>query len=195
MQLEFDHVIFACHSNQALSILGDQANAIERRVLSAIPFEDNVAVLHTDIRQLPKQRRAWACWNYYLPISDQSRNAGSQKASATYNMNMLQGINSRHTFCVTLNPITEIDPSKILGRFSYEHPIFTTERAEAQASHDALITHTVSFCGAYWGNGFHEDGVNSALKVCQAISRFKPEFDSPWVDSRDPATSSHETMD
>lgn len=160
----FDHVIFACHSDQALRMLGEHATNTEREVLGKFPYSRNVAVLHTDASVLPRCRRAWASWNYRLSGDDRA------PASVTYNMNILQGLRSRHTFCVTLNDEARIDPARILGRFEYEHPIFTTERSAAQARHPELLTaqHT-SFCGAYWRNGFHEDGVVSAMAVVGAI--------------------------
>lgn len=160
----FDHVIFACHSDQALRILGDAATTQEREILSAFPYERNVAVLHTDISLLPRTRRAWASWNYRLNGDD------SCPASVTYNMNILQGIRSRHTFCVTLNDESRIAPEKVLGRFEYHHPVFTTRRRSAQARHAELLNaNRTSFCGAYWRNGFHEDGVVSALAVVNAL--------------------------
>lgn len=159
----FDEVIFACHSDQAQRILRDASNT-ERRLLSAFPYEPNTAVLHTDESVLPKLKRAWAAWNYRLGADD----AG--KATVTYNMNILQHIKSRRTFCVTLNDTAGIDESKVLRRIRYAHPIFTTDRADAQRRHhDVIRKNRTSFCGAYWGYGFHEDGVNSAIKVCRAF--------------------------
>ena len=161
---QFDHLVFACHSDQALRILGTDATASERQILSAFPYGRNIAVLHTDSSVLPITRRAWASWNYRLTDDD------AAPASVTYNMNILQKIQSRHTFCVTLNDESRIAPDRVLRRFEYHHPIFTTHRAEAQARHDELLnSNRTSFCGAYWGNGFHEDGVNSALAVVKAI--------------------------
>ena len=160
----FDHVIFACHSDQALRILGDAATTQEREILSAFPYERNVAVLHTDVSLLPRTRRAWASWNYRLHGDD------SCPASVTYNMNILQGVRSRHTFCVTLNDESRIAPELVLRRFEYHHPVFTTRRRSAQARHaEFLNANRTSFCGAYWRNGFHEDGVVSALAVVNAI--------------------------
>jgi predicted NAD/FAD-binding protein len=162
----FDHVIFACHSDQALRILGDAATTPEREILSAFPYERNVAVLHTDISLLPRTGRAWASWNYRLYGDD------SCPASVTYNMNILQGIRSRHTFCVTLNDESRIAPEQVLRRFEYHHPVFTTRRRFAQARHaELLFANRTSFCGAYWRNGFHEDGVVSALAVVEALRR------------------------
>ncbi len=160
----FEHVIFACHSDQALRILGDTATAPEREILSAFPYERNVAVLHTDVSLLPRTRRAWASWNYRLHGDD------SCPASVTYNMNILQGIRSHNTFCVTLNDESRIAPERVLRRFEYHHPVFTTQRRSAQARHaELLISNCTSFCGAYWRNGFHEDGVVSALAVVNAL--------------------------
>lgn len=162
----FDHVIFACHSDQALRILGADATTTERDVLSKFPYERNVAVLHTDTSLLPKSRRAWASWNYRL------RGEDAAPASVTYNMNILQRLRARHTFCVTLNDESRVAPAKVLRRFEYHHPVFTTQRAAAQARHGELLNvNRTSFCGAYWRNGFHEDGVTSALAVVDALRR------------------------
>ena len=160
----FDEVIFACHSDQALAILRDDASGTEREVLSAFPYGPNTAVLHTDESVLPRRRLAWASWNYHIP------NEATNHATVTYNMNILQHLQSRHTFCVTLNEDNLIDERKVIARFRYSHPVFTTERAAAQRRHSELIrANRTSFCGAYWGNGFHEDGVNSALAVTRAF--------------------------
>jgi predicted NAD/FAD-binding protein len=162
----FDHVIFACHSDQALAILGDGATKLERETLSAFPYQRNVAVLHTDESVLPKVRRAWASWNFRLKDDDEC------PASVTYNMNILQGIHSQRTFCVTLNDEERIAPERILRRFEYHHPVYTTQRGRAQSRHaELLMKNRTSFCGAYWRNGFHEDGVVSALAVVNAIQR------------------------
>lgn len=177
----FDHVVFACHSDQALRILGADATLVEREVLGKFPYGRNMAVLHTDTSVLPRCRRAWASWNYRLTNEDEAL------AKVTYNMNILQRLRSRHTFCVTLNDEAAIDPARILGRFEYHHPIFTTERAAAQARHSELLgaNHT-SFCGAYWRNGFHEDGVVSALKVVDAIQSLTATRNSPVNSARIP---------
>ena len=162
----FDHVIFACHSDQGLRILGDDATPTEQELLSAFPYERNVALLHTDTSVLPRCRRAWASWNYLVPRDDPG------KATVTYNMNILQRLQSRHVFCVTLNGEESVDPGRVIRRIVYHHPIFTIERSAAQRRHSEVINRNrTSFCGAYWGNGFHEDGVNSAFAVCQALER------------------------
>jgi len=160
-ETRFDEVIFACHSDQALSLMQD-ASQLEQTVLSEFPYEKNEAVLHTDSSILPRSRAAWSAWNYRIGTEPETR------ATITYNMNILQHIQSDRTFCVTLNDTDQIAPESIISRHIYSHPLFTVERASMQAQHHRLIrnNHT-SFCGAYWGNGFHEDGVNSALAVCR----------------------------
>lgn len=162
-QEDFDQVIFACHSDQALAILKDASEA-ERELLSAFPYQKNIAVLHTDTSVLPRRKKAWASWNYHLATED------AAAATVTYNMNILQSLSSRHIFNVTLNESDRIRPDRIIKAMTYHHPIYTVKRAAAQARHGELIQQNrTSFCGAYWGNGFHEDGVNSALAVCQSF--------------------------
>lgn len=164
MAEDFDHVVFACHSDQALRILGSQATPLEHELLSAFPYESNSVVLHTDASVLPRCKRAWACWNYHLP------NDARSKATVTYCMNMLQGIRSPETFLVTLNGDDMIDPRRVIHRVNFHHPVFDVRRHASQQRHRELINfHRTSFCGAYWGNGFHEDGVASALAVCRAL--------------------------
>ena len=160
----FDHVIFACHSDQALRILGDEATATEREVLSAFPYQKNQAILHTDSSVLPKQRRAWSCWNYFNPKEHYD------SATLTYNMNLLQTLNTPETYCVTLNDTGRIDSSKVLRTIDYSHPTFNVDRKTMQARHAELLgPNRTSFCGAYWANGFHEDGVVSALNVVRQL--------------------------
>lgn len=157
----FDEIVFACHSDQALKLLND-ADAVETELLSAFPYSSNTAVLHTDETVLPASRRAWASWNYRISTEE------SVRPAVTYNMNILQHIQSPRTFCVTLNNDDAIHPDKILAQFRYSHPLFTTQRSAVQRRHDEVIRHRrTSFCGAYWRNGFHEDGVVSALAVCR----------------------------
>lgn len=168
----FDHVIFACHSDQALRILGEDASATEREVLGAFPWSRNVAVLHTDESLLPVSRKARASWNYRLTGGD------GDPAIVTYDMNRLQGIKTADdvTFCVTLNGERWIDPKKILGKFVYHHPVFTAKREQAQKRHgELMVANRTSFCGAWWRNGFHEDGVVSALEVVRAIDQMRIE--------------------
>ncbi|WP_299013327.1 NAD(P)/FAD-dependent oxidoreductase [uncultured Photobacterium sp.] len=166
----FDHVIFASHSDQALAMLGD-ATADEQRILGAMAYQDNEVVLHTDTNLLPQSRSAWAAWNYHLgPEIDNGQHRDNKLASLTYNMNILQGINAPETFCVTLNQTEAIAEEAILERFVYAHPVFTTESMLAQQARSEINgCRNTWFCGAYWYNGFHEDGVRSALDVVDAI--------------------------
>ncbi len=157
----FDKVVFACHSDQALALLA-QPTAIEREILGALPYADNDVVLHTDTRLLPKRPLAWASWNYRLGGSV------NRSAAVTYNMNILQGIRSETTFCVSLNQSAAIDPNKVLARYTYAHPQYSLAATAAQARWEELLGANHSyFCGAYWANGFHEDGVVSALRVAR----------------------------
>lgn len=157
----FDKVVFACHSDQALALLA-APTPTEQAILGALPYADNDVVLHTDTRLLPKRPLAWASWNYRLggPVD--------QPAAVTYDMNILQGIQSDATFCVSLNQTAAIDPSKILARYTYAHPQYSLAGMAAQARWEELLGANHSyFCGAYWANGFHEDGVVSALRVAR----------------------------
>lgn len=159
----FDKVVFACHSDQALALLATPS-AAERDILGALRYADNDVVLHTDTRLLPERPLAWASWNYRLggPVS--------QPAAVTYNMNILQGIRSATTFCVSLNQTDAIDPARILGRYRYAHPQYSLDGLRAQARWQELLGAQHSYyCGAYWANGFHEDGVVSALRVAEAF--------------------------
>jgi predicted NAD/FAD-binding protein len=198
----FDAVVLATHSDQALSLLAD-ADERERQLLSAIAYQPNEAVLHTDRSLLPRRRRAWASWNYHLrpagpdaderpagpdaderpagpdaPRGPDAVRAGSAtgsgqsagRSTVTYHMNSLQSLDADREFCVTLNRTEEIDPAKIIRTISYAHPVYTPEAVAAQARHSEISgagrTH---FCGAYWGWGFHEDGVQSGLRVARAL--------------------------
>jgi predicted NAD/FAD-binding protein len=157
----FDHAILAVHSDQALRLLVNPTG-LERWLLRSIGYQENDVVLHTDRSLLPQRRRAWASWNYRVP-----RDTG-QPALVTYDMNRLQGIQSRQRLLVTLNGTDRIDPDRILRRFAYSHPVFDAEAIEAQKRHGEIdASGRIHFCGAYWGHGFHEDGVKSALAVCR----------------------------
>jgi predicted NAD/FAD-binding protein len=157
----FDYAFIACHSDQALRMLADPS-AVEREVLGAIRYQENEAVLHTDTALLPRRRRAWAAWNYHVRPEHQG------PVALTYNMNILQSLDARETYCVTLNRTSDIDPARVLKRLVYHHPLFTPAAVAAQARHSELngvgrTEHRTYFCGAYWRFGFHEDGVVSAL--------------------------------
>ncbi|WP_306330863.1 NAD(P)/FAD-dependent oxidoreductase [Vibrio injensis] len=163
----FDEVIFACHSDQALALLSD-ANHLERELLGAMGYQANEVILHTDTSLLPKRKAAWASWNYRLAgDADQE----TRLPALTYNMNILQHINSSETFCVTLNSSENINPNKVLRKFTYHHPVFNRAAIAAQQRKAEIsgVNHTW-FCGAYWHNGFHEDGVKSALDVVTRLS-------------------------
>lgn len=161
----FDRVIFACHSSQALAMLADPTPA-ESEVLGDIGWQHNEVVLHSDPRWLPVRERAWASWNYRLSERDQA------SACVTYNMNILQGLpEGSPLFCVTLNPETSVDERYVWKRFVYEHPMFNPKSWRAQSRRGEINGHQRSwFCGAYWYNGFHEDGVRSALDVVKGIA-------------------------
>ena len=160
----FDQVIFGCHSDQALAML-DDATDDERIILGAIAYQKNDVVLHTDASVLPSNRLAWAAWNYMIPEHS------TQPVSVTYNMNVLQNFDDApETFCVTLNRSRDINPEKVIKRFEYDHPVFTLDAVAAQERYDDIGNRNrTHFCGAYWFNGFHEDGVRSALRVTRAF--------------------------
>jgi predicted NAD/FAD-binding protein len=163
--LRFDHVILATHSDQALSMLADPSPR-EKDVLGAIRYQENEAVLHTDESVLPRRRLAWAAWNYHLLTAQPDR------AVVTYHMNRLQSLQAPREFCVTLNYTERINPSTILKRIPYHHPVYSPESVEAQRRHGEISgVNRTSYCGAYWGFGFHEDGVKSALAVCKQFGK------------------------
>lgn len=155
----FDALFLACHSDQALKMLADPSRE-EQQVLSALPYTRNIAVLHTDERVMPRKRLAHAAWNYHVPRHDDS------PVSVTYSMNILQSLDAPVQFLVSLNRLEDIDSKKILVRMEYEHPLFTSHGVAAQARQGEIngARHTY-FCGAYWRNGFHEDGVVSSLSA------------------------------
>ena len=162
----FDEVIFACHSDQALALLSD-ATEEEKQVLGKIKYCPNDVVLHTDENLLPKNRRAWASWNYLLRKDDTTN---EQPSSVTYNMNILQGLQCDKTICVTLNNTAAIDPEEIIQTFRYDHPQYSVDSLKARAQRGLICgKNNTHFVGAYWYNGFHEDGVRSAIDV---VNRF-----------------------
>ena len=157
----FDRVVIAAHSDQALALLSDPTQE-ERQVLGAIAYQDSDVVLHTDERFLPRRRRARASWNYHLGVEGEG-------VQMTYYMNRLQKLDTEKHYCVTLNRTAEIDPAKILDRQSMAHPLYTQEAIDAQGRWDEISRDETFFCGAYWGYGFHEDGVKSALQVVEKL--------------------------
>lgn len=160
---QFDRVVLAVHSNQALRLLADPSG-LERVLLGAVGYQENDVVLHTDHRLLPRSTRAWASWNYRIPRSHQDR------VLVTYDMTRLQSIDSPSRFLVTLNGSDRIDPRHVLRRFTYHHPVFDAAAIEAQQRRGEISglarTH---YCGAWWGHGFHEDGVRSAVEMCAEL--------------------------
>jgi uncharacterized protein len=166
----FDHVVLACHSDQALSLLADATDR-ERDILGAIPYQSNIAVLHTDPTLLPRRRIAWAAWNAFIP-----RGAGAP-CTVSYCMNLLQGLDSPEPFVVTLNRDHAIDPARVLRRMRYHHPLYTHAAVAAQRRRAEIQgVKRTWFAGAYWGWGFHEDGMRSAVEVAR-------EFDVHWAGS------------
>ena len=157
---DFDAVVFATLSDQSLALL-EHPTKDEVEILGSIIYQNNDAVLHFDDTILPKRKTAWSSWNYLL---DQDQ---SKPVALTYNMNILQGIVSSKTFCVTLNTQELIDPEKVIKYLNYEHPLFTLSSLKAQEQKSKISgKNNTYYCGAYWHNGFHEDGVVSALDVC-----------------------------
>ena len=164
---QFDYVFFACHSDEALAMLGADATQVETQVLGAIPYQKNIVYLHTDAELMPKRKLAWAAWNYHLPLQP------SNQVAVTYNMNILQNIDCPKPILVTLNHTNNINPAKIIKRLQYTHPIYTLAGVAAQAQHAEISGHNrTGFAGAYWLNGFHEDGVKSALSALQHFEQF-----------------------
>lgn len=165
----FDKVIFASHSDQTLSMLTD-ATDDERRVLSAIPYQPNRVVLHSDARLMPVREKVWASWNYLRSTRSETR-----AATVTYWMNRLQGIDRDYPLFVTLNPDREPDPSKVFAEFTYEHPLFDASAMQAQAALESLQGRNGTyFAGAWTGYGFHEDGLRSGLKAALALGGSVP---------------------
>ena len=159
--IKFDYVFIATHSDQALRLLEDPS-AQEREVLGAIPYQLNEAVLHTDTSLLPRKRLAWAAWNYHIPYEHEA------PVSMTYNMNILQSLNAPETLCVTLNDNGRIDPARVIQRMRYAHPLYTRAAVAAQDRQGSINgVRRTFYCGAYWGFGFHEDGVVSATNALQ----------------------------
>jgi predicted NAD/FAD-binding protein len=159
----FDAVVLACHSDEALAILSD-ATQQEKEVLGSIRYQRNQVTLHTDASVLPRNERATAAWNYRV------RSDTTAQTTLTYHMNRLQGIDAPVPFLVTLNSRDAIDPKLVLGDYEYSHPIFDSHAIAAQRKGEGLGRENSSaFCGAYWGYGFHEDGVNSGLIAAEQI--------------------------
>lgn len=157
----FDQVIIATHSDQALSLLKDPTDK-EKNILGAIPYQENQTVLHSDESLLPSKKAAWASWNYHITKEDVGR------VAVTYDMNILQSIDAPRELCVSLNLNQSINPAHIYRELVYHHPVYNPDSLAAKQSHGEISGHDrTHFAGAYWGYGFHEDGVVSALEVCK----------------------------
>ncbi|HZX71781.1 MAG TPA: FAD-dependent oxidoreductase [Rhodanobacter sp.] len=164
----FDQIVLACHSDQALNLLVD-ANEREQSILGAMPYQTNDTVLHTDASLLPRRRKAWAAWNAWLPRDP------AAACTVSYCMNLLQGIESLEPFVVTLNRSKAIDPAKVLARMRYHHPVYTQASVQAQTRKAEIQgVRRTWFAGAYWGWGFHEDGMRSAVEVAAALGVYWP---------------------
>ncbi len=169
-EARYDQVVLATHADQALRLLG-APTPDERRLLGAFRYSENVAVLHTDAAQMPRRRAAWSAWNHV------GRRDEPDGFCVTYWMNELQGLPKDQDFFVTLNPRVEPDPAKVLGRFDYEHPLFDTASLDAQRQLWSLQGEGgVWFCGAHFGAGFHEDGLQSGLAVAEQLGGVR----RPW---------------
>ncbi len=162
----FDHVVFAAHADQVLEMLVD-ADPLERKLLRAFPYQKNDAVLHTDTRLLPARRRAWASWNYHVPREQ------NQPVAVTYDLRRLQRIDAPQPILLTLNPGDRVDPARIVRRLQFDHPAYRLDSPLAQSRREEINGRRRTwFCGAYWGYGFHEDGVNSALAVAKSFGKY-----------------------
>jgi predicted NAD/FAD-binding protein len=162
---KFDQVVIATHSDQALTLLEDPSDA-EKNILGVIPYQENQAVLHCDESLLPSKKAAWASWNYHIPQEDLGR------VAVTYDMNILQSIGAPRELCVSLNLAKAIDPAKIYREMIYHHPVYNPESLKARHSHREINgVNRTYYAGAYWGYGFHEDGVVSALEVCRYFGK------------------------
>jgi predicted NAD/FAD-binding protein len=157
-KLKFDFVFFACHADQALKLIKNP-NLLEKNILGSFKYSSNKAVLHQDINMMPKNKSIWSAWNYII------KNKSTSKASVTYNMNILQNITPKHDLLVSLNSDHDINPKAILKSMIYTHPKFNLNTYLNQKKQHLICKNGFAFSGAYWGNGFHEDGVVSALNA------------------------------
>jgi len=166
VRAEYDKLIFACHADQALALLGDPAED-EARILKPFQYQRNRAALHTDASVMPRARRAWSSWNYRLETDRQ----GNAIPSTVYYMNRLQPLATARDHFVSINDRGNIAPEKILYEIEYEHPIYSLETMAAQKELPALNRNGVTwFCGSYFNHGFHEDALTSALDLCRALT-------------------------
>ena len=165
---KYDQVVLACHSDQALGVLAD-ASERERDILGAMPYQQNDTVLHTDASLLPRRRNAWAAWNALVPTDD------SNECTVSYCMNLLQSLDAPEPIVVTLNRTAQIAPEKILRRMRYSHPLYSQASVAAQTRKQEIQgVNKTWFAGAYWGWGFHEDGMRSAVEVANGLGVIWP---------------------
>ena len=161
----YDKVVLACHSNQSLELI-DEFSDETKNLLKKIRYQKNIATLHFDENLMPKNKKAWASWNYLKNCKDQH----NQGLILTYWMNLLQGIDENYPLFVTLNASHKIDPKKIFAQFEYEHPIFDSEAVSAQNEFNKIQgLENIYFCGAYLRYGFHEDGLLSSINVAKKL--------------------------
>lgn len=184
-EAQFDRIVFACHSDQALSLL-DRPDAMETSLLGAIRYRPNTAVLHTDTRLMPTRRNAWASWNY---LESQRDADSATRISLTYWMNALQPLPTQTPVLVTLNPEIEPDRAHVLNTDHYDHPVFDGAAIAAQSRFGELQDHRKTwYCGAWLGSGFHEDGLQSGLAVAEALGAPARPWACPDGDRRIPWT-------
>ena len=178
----FDEVVFACHSNQTLAILGAGANLDERRILGAVKYQPNLALVHTDTALLPRRRKVWSAWNYLAGAG----RPDERPVSVSYLINRLQPLPFETPVVVSLNPFTEPARDKLIRRIEYAHPVFDQAAVDAQAALPTIQGRQRSwFAGAWTGYGFHEDGLKSALVVARALGA-----EIPWQPSAEAAPAS-----
>ncbi len=168
----YDYAVLACHSDEALALLADPSDA-EREILGAIRYQPNEAVLHTDASLLPRRRRAWAAWNYCRPAES------ARRVAVTYSMNILQSLPTDTQYLVTLNQTDRIDPAAVIRRIDYAHPVYDVPSVRARRRRREISgVNRTAYCGAYWGFGFHEDGVQSAIAAVDDIRGTRREHES-----------------
>ncbi len=168
----FDKIIFACHADEALTLL-KEPSVEEKEILSCFTYQENHTYLHTDSSLMPKRRKAWCSWNY---LAQSGKQVSDSKVTATYWMNNLQKLQAEKDYLVTLNPFTEIDSEKVIKKMVYHHPVFNRDAMLAQTKLDSLQGKQNNyFCGSYSGYGFHEDALASSVKVCEKLG-----VNAPW---------------
>ncbi|WP_193369018.1 NAD(P)/FAD-dependent oxidoreductase [Pelagibius marinus] len=185
----FDHVVLATHADQTLQILGDDAGQREREILGAFRYQENRAVLHSDISLMPRRRSVWSSWNYLAETASRTR-GGDAATCVSYWMNRLQNLPGTQPIIVTLNPLHEPAADKVFGEFTYDHPQFDASALRAQRNLPVIQGEQRTwFCGSYCGHGFHEDGLQAGLAVARALGAA-----APWADEVEPASPAAATV-